>query len=201
MLIFAAGFAATLATTASAAGSAKPQTCQGVAHSPEGVVVVDLTFTDGDLTHSTLLLTRPMFAVPGHGAAVGGDVRVKIDMKYTDDNSVYFEGLGIELAFENNAVKSPIDLSVTAGDASVNRRAMAPGPDGHYSARLGKGPIKTNAFANALDQAPTVLVTVTAAGTQDILVNASVPVGPTDARQALTLAAMNAGVEKSKTGC
>jgi hypothetical protein len=183
------------------AAHAETKTCQGVANSAAGQGVATLELSDGNPGDAALLLSRPLFAAPGRGPAAG-DVRVQLDLKYVFAATNSFAGLGIEITFPGNGVKTPIDLSVTVADATVSRASMIPNPDGHYSARLGKGPATGNALVDALDKGDMAHVVITAAGQADqVLVNANVPIGTPKEREALGMSAMDAMEAKTKTGC
>ena len=193
--------AGTLAHVGSAS-AAPTQKCTGSARSEAGVAVATLYMEDSLLKSGDVLISLPLQAVPGRGAALGGDVQVKLDMGFIMGDPQMFDGLGVGLTFMNHAVSGPVDLSVSVGGAEASRKGMTPNADGSYSARLGKGLLKGNTLAEALDASTMVRVKVMPSATPDqILVNADVPLGTVKAREDIVVPAMDEAEKKSKGNC
>lgn len=200
ILRFLPTFAAAL--LAASTVSAATQRCVGQAKSGAGAAVAAMDMEDGQMKSMILVLSRAPMAVPGHGDAAGADVHVQFDEKLTMGDTQVFDGFGVYLTFLNHAVKGPIDLLVTIGGIEAGIDELMPEADGTYLARLGKGPVKGNKLANAIDDATVARIKVVSSKAKDqILINADVPLGTVKEREDLGGAAMDDAAAKAKGKC
>ena len=187
---------------AGSASAANSQKCVGSARSDAGVAVATMYMEDEQMKSMDLLISLPLQAAPGHAVAEGSDVHVQLDMSLIMGDTQMFDGLGVGLTFLNHKVTGPIDLSVTVDGIEAWRKGMGQNADGTYSARLGKGALKGNVLADALDAATSVRVKVVPSATPDqILANADIPIGTVKQREYLGVTAMDAAAAKAKGKC